>query len=459
MSSSGPVQQRSQSSARPRTSAAHPSISPSNTPSSSSGSPARTVNTSPSLLTQQLNMCNTSSAYQPPPPQYFPMIVEVLDHCASPYQRKEIFIQELRRLQRYPIQPGDRDTSTPEWISQLKRAIWDQEMEIARIERAPEQGNRSGARQPPPQYLPMISDIFSAFPDPRQRKEIFLNDLRRLERYPNRQGGKDSTTAQWISQLKQVIQEQEIEMAKMDRIPEEDRQMAVAFAQKMSLSSQAAGMGTVGAGGAAAASSQTASAVRALLGCGGSGDVGREVERPATGRMAKIAPTQAGRTRSTDSASSGDSGRPPAGPSINRIIRRASSGRPPRVPPIERNSRRTLSGELEAARSSSGRISTGRRSLDAQEVGPPTGRDIRRDGAAAASNRNPQPVSESDVRRAMCFRTDQEREAFGPPSQSVSDSRNEAGGGPVDERPFSSAHRQRLNTLGLSARKMKRKSQ
>ncbi|ERF69203.1 hypothetical protein EPUS_01160 [Endocarpon pusillum Z07020] len=448
-----PVQQRSQSSRRPRTFAAHTSTLPSNTPSSSSGSPSRTVNTSPSLLTQQLGMCDASSAHQPPPPQYFPMIAEVLESCASPYQRKEIFVHELQRLQRYPIKQSDRDTSTPEWISQLKRVIWDQEMEIARTERAPEQGHIAGAPQPPPRYVPMITDIFNAFPDPRQRKEIFLNDLRRLERYPIRQNERDGTTAQWISQLKQVIQEQEIEMQKMDMIPEEDKQMAVAFAQKMAISSPAADMGTGGAGSAATASSQNTSAVRALLGFGGSCDVGREVERPAIGRMANIATTR------TDSASSGDAARPPAGPSINRIIPSASSGRPPRVPSIEKDPRRNHSAELGAARSSSGRLSTGKRCLDEQAVGPSTGRNIRRDETAGATNRSTQPVSENDVRRAMCFRTDQERVALRTPSQSGFGSRNEEGSRPVDERPFSSAPRQRLNTPRLSARKMKRKSQ
>lgn len=384
------------------------------------------------------------------------MIVEVLESCANPYQRKEIFVHELQRLQRYPIKQGDRDTSTPEWISQLKRVIWDQEMDIARTERAPEQGNISGAHQPPPRYLPMITDIFNAFPDPRQRKEIFLNDLRRLERYPIRQNERDGTTAQWISQLKQVIQEQEIETAKMDMIPEEDKQMAVAFAQKMAISCAAADMGVVGAGSAATATTD----VRALLDGDGSGDVGSEAERPATGRMANIAPTRAGQRRSADSASSGDAAKPPAGPSINRVLRRASSGRPPRVPSIERNIRRNLSGELKAARSSSGRLSTGKRSLDEQEAGPSTGRNIRRDESAGAYNRNTQSVSESDVRRAMCFRTDQERLVFGPPGQSGFDSRNEDGTSrPVDERPFSSAPRQRLNTPRLSARTTKRKSQ
>ena len=416
-------------------------------------------------------MCNASGAYQPPPPQYFPMIVEVLDFCASPYQRKEIFVHELRRLQRYPIKQSDRDTSTPEWISQLKRVIWEQEMDIARIERASGQHYISGAHQSPPRYIPMITDIFNAFPDPRQRKEIFLNDLRRLERYPVRQDERDNTTAKWISQLKQVIREQEIEIAKLDRIPEEDKQMAAAFARKMLISSPVADMDIVGAGSAATASSQNTPEVRALLGCGGSADVGRKVERPASGRRGNIATTRAGERHSTDSASSGDAARPLAGPPpSNRNLRRRNSGRPPRVPSIERNVRRNLSAELEAARLSSGRLSTGKKSLEEEEeeeeeeVGSSTGRNvssrnIRRDETASAFNRNPQPASESDVRRAMDFRIDQERVAFGPSSQSVFDSRDDDGSRPVDERPYSSAPGRRISTPKPSAWKMKRKSQ
>ncbi len=277
----------------------------------------------------------------------------------------------------------------------------------------------------------MITDVLGAFPHPRQRKEIFVNDLRRLERYPIQHNERDNTTSEWISQLKQVIREQEVEIAKYERIPEVDKQMAAAFAQKMVISSRAANMDIVGAGGAsgagnvAPASSQAGPDVRALLGYRGSGDVGGIVEKSAIGKMAKTAATRAGKRRSTDSSNSGDAKRPAAGPSINKMLGRQDSGRPPRVPSIERNISRNLSAELGAGHSPRRSFSTGKRYLEKQEAGP----SIRRN------------ISSRDTRT------------------------DDSGSRPVDERPSTSAPgpttksgrgNDRKKTLKLSAQKMKR---
>lgn len=386
MSSSGsdrwrsrPVRRRSRSSRTARAFGDHPPIFPPNSPSSSSGSPPRRVNTGPSLLSQQLRRRNPLSTDQPPPPQYLPMIVDVLETCLDPYQRKEIFVHQLQQLQRYPVQQGERDTSSPEWISQLRRVIQEQEMDIARIERVIAQNNPSGAQHAPSQYIPMIANVFNAFPYPHQRKDIFVNELRRLERYPAKENERDNTTSEWIRQLKQVIREQEIEIAKYDQIPKEDKRMAAAFAQKMMISSQAADMDNIGAGGAAsaaAASSQTRNDIKALIDLDGSGDVGREVARPTIGRMANTPTTRAGKRPSTDSTSGSDAGRPPAGPPTNRIFGRAEPGRPPRVPSIERSVSRNLSGDLQAVRSSSGRLTPSKRYLVEEEAGPSIGRNL-----------------------------------------------------------------------------------
>ncbi len=65
----------------------------------------------------------------------YSIIREVLETVEDPKKRKNIFQAELQSLQQYPVQPGEKDSSYPEWIRELKRVIQEQEFEIFDFQR------------------------------------------------------------------------------------------------------------------------------------------------------------------------------------------------------------------------------------------------------------------------------------------------------------------------------------
>jgi hypothetical protein len=58
------------------------------------------------------------------------MLLEVLDSFDDPKERKEMFEGELQYLLRYPPNTIEEEISTPDWIRQLQRAIWEEKSVI-----------------------------------------------------------------------------------------------------------------------------------------------------------------------------------------------------------------------------------------------------------------------------------------------------------------------------------------
>lgn len=267
---------------------------------------------------------------------------------------------------------------------------------------------------------PMIHNALELFKDPTKRKEIFEAELQRLQRYPPDKRGNDTSTPEWIRQLKRAIQEQERAIRDWDKA-EDCLRMRETFAQNMAITSRS---GVQGRAGTARPGEQEIAALIAADAAGGEKPVPAVrgicggARRPSTGPTNRKTVTWSdiGRpptdpSRETSVPGSG-AGRPPAGPSSKRPVRGGDAGKPPTGPlgkgpvpgvpagrpPAASRSRRSVTASGGAGRppaNPSGHIVTTGQGSTAREGADPSSSRVRANGGVTERKEAVGPSSKS----------------------------------------------------------------